>query len=91
MIDCPSTPEKKQTLEWKPVNDPSGVAYHVKLERQVTATEWNSVAGWGPLSDKQVEADVVCGGIYRWTVRAEDGVGNISAWSAYSTFSVDLD
>ncbi|MBN1815112.1 MAG: hypothetical protein JXA14_24985, partial [Anaerolineae bacterium] len=85
---CPAT--GKQTLEWTPVDDPSGVVYYVKLERQKTATEWDSVAGWGPLSGNQVEADVQCGGIYRWTVRAQDGVGNISAWSAYSNFSVNM-
>jgi hypothetical protein len=29
-----------------------------------------------------------CGYTYRWTVRAEDGAGNYSGWSAYSTFSI---
>jgi len=90
VIGCPSTPEKKQTLAWLPVDDPSGVVYYVKLERQKTATEWDSVAGWGPVSDKQVEADVECGGIYHWAVRAEDGEGNDSAWSEWFTFSVGL-
>jgi hypothetical protein len=81
----------KQTLAWLPVTDPSGpVVYYVKLERQVTATTWESVRGWGPESGKQVEADVNCGGIYRWAVRAEDGAGNISAWSEWFTFSIDL-
>jgi hypothetical protein len=89
VIDCPAT--EKQTLAWLPVDDPSGVVYYVKLERQKTATEWDSVAGWGPLSDKQVEADVDCGGIYRWAVRAQDGAGNQSAWSAYSNFSINLE
>jgi hypothetical protein len=88
VINCPAM--GKQTLAWLPVDDPSGVVYYVKLERQKTATEWDSVAGWGPVSDKQVEADVDCGGIYRWAVRAQDGEGNDSAWSEWFTFSVSL-
>ena len=87
VVDCKST----QNLVWLPVEDPSGVVYYVKLERKITATSWESVRGWGPLTDKQVEADVDCGGIYRWAVRAEDGAGNISAWSEWYTFSVNLE
>jgi hypothetical protein len=86
VLDCRST----QTLVWLPVSDPSGVSYYVKLESQLTATEWVSVRGWGPLSDKEVDADVDCGVIYRWAVRAEDGAGNISAWSEWFQFSVSL-
>jgi hypothetical protein len=89
VVGCPAS--GKQKLEWTPVDDPSGVVYYVKLEQQVTAKEWNSVAGWGPVSGTQVEADVTCGGIYRWTVRAQDGVGNISVWAPYANFGVNLD
>ena len=88
-VGCPAS--GKQKLEWTPVDDPSGVVYYVKLEQQVTTTEWNSIAGWGPVSGTQVEADVTCGGIYRWTVRAADGVGNTSAWAPYANFGVNLD
>jgi hypothetical protein len=87
VVDCKST----QNLVWLPVEDPSGVVYYVKLEQQIKAGEWSSVAGYGPLTDKQVEVDVSCGGIYRWAVRAEDGAGNISAWSEWYTFSVNLE
>lgn len=87
VIECKS----KQTLVWLPVEDPSGVVYYVKLERNTMGTTWETVRGWGPLTDKQVEADVLCGGIYRWAVRAEDGVGNISVWSAWYRFSINLD
>jgi hypothetical protein len=81
----------KQVLVWLPVSDPSGIAgYYVKLEQQISASQWQSVRGWGPVTGKQVEADVQCGGIYRWTVRAEDGAGNFSDWSAWSQFSVAL-
>jgi hypothetical protein len=88
-VGCPAS--GKQKLEWTPVDDPSGVVYYVKLEQQVTTTEWNSIAGWGPVSGTQVEADVTCGGIYRWTVRAADGVGNTSVWAPYANFGVNLD
>jgi hypothetical protein len=87
VIDCRAT----QTLAWTPVDDPGGIAgYYVKLERQVTANQWQSVRGWGPVNGKQVEADVQCGLIYRWAVRAQDGAGNYSNWSAWSQFSVSL-
>lgn len=86
---CPAS--GKQVLAWLPVEDPSGVVYYVRLERQLTATTWEPVDAWGPVSGKQVKADVVCGGIYRWTVRAQDGVGLYSAWSAWSGFAVDME
>lgn len=82
----------KQTLVWVPVSDDSGgpVVYYVKLERQVTPGNWQSVRGWGPVSGKQVEADVQCGVIYRWTVRDQDGADNYSDWSSWSHFSIRL-
>lgn len=81
-----------QTLAWIPVkDDSSGISgYYVKLERQVKKGAWQSAAGYGPVTDKQVSANVECGGIYRWMVRAQDGAGNISNWSAPSTFSIVL-
>jgi len=80
-----------QMLAWLPVSDPSGVVYYVRLEQQVTTSSWNPVDEWGPLEGKQVEADVQCGLIYRWSVRAQDGAGNASAWSEWSAFSVNLE
>jgi hypothetical protein len=87
-IDCKSS----QTLVWIPVNDDSGgpVVYYVKLERQVTPGNWQSVGGWGPVSGKQVDASVQCGLYYRWTVRAQDGAGNYSDWAPWSQFSISL-
>ena len=85
-IGCKS----KQNLVWVPVDDPSGIAgYFVKLELQIKKGEYQSVRGWGPVSGKQVEADVQCGLIYRWAVRAQDKAGNYSAWSNWSVFSVE--
>ena len=86
-IGCKS----KQNLVWVPVDDPSGIAgYYVKLELQVKKGQYQSVRGWGPVSGKQVEADVKCGVVYRWAVRAQDKAGNYSDWSNWSVFSVEI-
>jgi hypothetical protein len=87
-IDCKSS----QTLVWVPVSDDSGgsVVYYVKLERQVSPGNWESVRGWGPVSGKQVDASVECGIQYRWTLRAQDGAGNFSQWAPWSHFSIQL-
>ena len=85
---CRST----QTLEWLPVDDPSGISgYYVKLEMLVSANNWQPESSFGPVSGTQVTADVDCGGQYRWMVRAQDGAGNYSDWSAYSKFSIDME
>ena len=87
VVACKST----QTLAWLPVDDPSGISgYYVKLEREVTAGNWQSAGGYGPISGKQVDVSVDCGIHYRWMVRAQDGAGNYSNWSAFSEFSVNL-
>jgi len=87
-LSCPIT---SQTLVWMPVTDPSGIdGYYVKLERESTPGNWVSAGGFGPVSGKQVDVPVDCGGRYRWMVRAQDGAGNYSAWSAPSSFSVSL-
>jgi len=83
--------KKTQALVWQPVQDSSGIAgYYVKLEIQVKKGEWKTVRGWGPVQGKQVEAEVQCGAVYRWAVRAQDAAGNASDWSAWSTFSVSM-
>jgi hypothetical protein len=81
-----------QTLVWLPVKDASNpVRYYVKLEISVKKGQWQSAGGYGPITGKQVDVNVQCGGIYRWRVRAEDGAGNVSNWSSPSGFSVNLD
>jgi hypothetical protein len=85
-VSCRTT----QVLSWLPVDDPSGVHYYVTLEYQVATDQWQEVDQWGPLNDKQIEVDVDCGIYYRWRVRAQDGVGNTSAWSEWYHFSVSL-
>ncbi|MCB9110442.1 MAG: Ig-like domain-containing protein [Anaerolineales bacterium] len=86
-LACRST----QNLVWIPVNDPSGISgYYVKLEMQTSPGNWQSAGGFGPVSDKQVTVNVQCGVYYRWMVRAQDGAGNFSGWSAPSSFSINL-
>ncbi len=78
------------TLSWSAVSDNSGIAtYYIKLEKQISAGNWQSAGGFTS-STTQVDVPVDCGIIYRWAVRAEDGAGNISDWSAFSQFAVNL-
>jgi hypothetical protein len=87
VLSCRSS----QTLAWLPVDDPSGISgYYVKLEKEVTTGNWQSAGGYGPISGKQVDVTVDCGIHYRWMVRAQDGAGNFSNWSAPSHFSINL-
>ncbi len=81
-----------QNLVWLPVDDPSGLnGYYVRLEREVSPGSWEQVAQYGPINDKQYEVPIDCGISFRWSVRAEDNAGNLSTWSSWSTFSVELD
>ena len=82
----------KQTLVWMPVSDPSGIAgYYVTLEWEIKAGQWKHVKDWGPIQGKQLEIPVDCGLHYRWRVRAQDGAGNMGAWSKPSYFSINID
>ena len=98
-VPSPNTPSngqelscrKLQTLAWSSVTDDSDISgYYVKLEIQVKQGEWQSAGGYGPVTGNQVNANVQCGGIYRWLIRAQDGAGNFSNWSAPSTFSITM-
>ena len=87
-LGCRST----QNLVWQPVNDMSGIdGYYVKLERLSGTGTWESIGGYGPIHDKQVEVSVDCGIKYRWMVRAQDGAGNFSDWSSLSEFIIVLE
>lgn len=82
----------EQNLAWLPVQDESGIAgYDLKLEKELSPGNWSGVNQWSNLQGKQRAVPVDCGLRYRWAVRAEDGEGNLSPWSAYSSFSVELD
>ena len=88
-IACKTT----QTLSWLPVTDPSGIReYQVKVERSSDNVHWNpiSISPITGLPDKTTNIGVECGWYYRWSVRAIDGAGNMSAWSEWFDFVVNL-
>jgi len=83
----------KVTLDWDAVSDPSGIAeYRVQVEQEVTPGNWDPVSGspWTGLTGTELELDLGCGGVYRWRVRAVDGVGNESVFSAWAEFGINL-
>jgi hypothetical protein len=83
----------KVTLDWNGVSDPSGIAeYRVQVQQEVTPGNWDDVSGspWNGLSGTELELDLDCGGVYRWRVKAVDGVGNESAFSAWAEFGINL-
>jgi hypothetical protein len=83
----------RQNLVWLPSTDESGIAeYQVQIERSTDGSTWSKAPGSPKtgLSVKSVEISVECGWQYRWRVRAIDGKGNTSAWSAWSQFSIPL-
>jgi len=78
------------TLSWSASSDDNGVAvYYIKLEKQLSPGTWQSAGGFTSASTS-VDVPVDCGLLYRWTVRAEDTNGNVSAWSGFSQFGVNL-
>ncbi len=78
------------TLSWSAVSDDSGIAtYYIKLEKEISPGNWQSAGGYTS-SNTQVDVPVDCGIVYHWAVRAEDNAGNISDWSAFSQFAVNL-
>jgi hypothetical protein len=78
------------TLSWGSVSAPSGITgYYVRLEE--TSGTPRPIGEWGPLGQTQLTVPVSCGYYYRWSVRAEDGAGNLGPWSSWATFGVDID
>jgi hypothetical protein len=83
----------KVTLDWNGVSDPSGIAeYRVEVEQEVIPGNWDKVSDspWNGLGGTELELDLGCGGVYRWRVKAVDGVGNESAFSAWAEFGINL-
>lgn len=76
------------TLSWGAVSDPSDVSgYHVELALG-EAGAWQSAGTWGPMGARQLSVPVSCGSSYGWRVRAEDGLGNLGAWSEWAGFVI---
>ncbi len=87
-VDCRS----RVTLVWEPREDPRNMrGYYVKLEVQNTKGKYGPAGEWGPVQGKQLDVNVQCGGMYRWAVRAQDKAGNMSDWSGWSSFGVNID
>ena len=91
VLDCEAV-----TLNWDAVSDPSGIAeYRVQVELEVTPGNWDPVSGspWTGLGGTELELNTTtlnCGGVYRWRVRAVDGAGNMSDFSAWAEFGINL-
>ncbi len=86
-LSCRST----ATLTWNPASDPSGIAgYAVHLEER-RARVWQLVGEWGSIKETQFSVPVSCGFLYRWAVRAQDGVGNWGPWSTWAQFGIGID
>jgi len=82
-----------QSVAWLPVDDPSGIAeYRVEVQRHLGDNNWQLAPGGSitGLRVKEATISVDCGGYYRWRVRAVDGAGNISPWSNWSRFNINL-
>jgi hypothetical protein len=92
VLDCTSS----QDLVWMPVQDDSGgpVKYDVEIQHELKAGQWETTGEWKGVTGKKVTATgkqgIDCGPKYRWRVRAYDGAGNYSAWSAWSRFSISM-
>jgi hypothetical protein len=76
------------TLDWSDISDPSGVTYQIRLynsswslvkEKTGLTSSAYAVSSFGSLAD----------GTYYWKVRAEDGAGNVSAWTTSWAFKLD--
>jgi hypothetical protein len=78
------------TLRWNPVSDPSGIGmYYVKVEKVTGSYKsgaWNTTATQLVIPVAWFE----CGQSYRWSVAAEDGLGNMGPWSEWGEFTVTV-
>ena len=80
-------------VAWNGVSDPSGIdEYQVQVELVLGGgkTQPHPGSPWTGLTATGLKVPVQCGGVYRWRVRAIDGVGNVSNWSQWYEFGVDL-
>jgi len=81
------------TLAWQPVSDESGIAAHqVQLERSMDNASWDPVPGspWMTGDGNKLTVSFDCGWYFRWRVRAQDGAGNWSEYSAWAYFTKPL-
>ena len=73
-------------LAWLPVYDLSGVEYEAVAASDDVLGDVIAVA---TVSDTKAVITVPADGTYYWRVRAIDGAGNTSSWSAVNEFTVN--
>jgi hypothetical protein len=83
--------ERTPRLDWSDVTDPSGVAYDLQVSRtagfsQLSLSKEGLTASQYQVSQQETLELVKAANPYYWRVRAVDGAGNQSAWSASGTF-----
>jgi len=77
------------TFSWSSVTDPSGVTYSIQVSTSNTfATTVVDVSGLA--STTYTPSVPLADGTYYWRVRAVDGAGNNSAWSAVRNLIIDV-
>jgi len=90
-----STPKLKCNLNtnllWEKVTDPSGVTYRVRLYKS-SISQSNLLQEWDNVNFnfQNITGLLNCGTHYFWRVRAEDGAGNVSAYSTADFFTQDI-
>ncbi len=85
-ISSPATVEDgKVSMSWAAVADSSGVSYELRYKAE-DAEDWTSVRTDSPSLTLPGE---LAGGLYAWQLRAVDGLGNASVWSAEQSFVVE--
>ncbi len=80
-------------LRWTAPSDPSGISeYRIQAERQPGDNNWQSIPGsvFTGISVLEKELTVECGFMYRFRVRAVDGVGNLGDFSDWFYFTIKL-
>ncbi|MBI5284772.1 MAG: hypothetical protein HY874_06725 [Chloroflexi bacterium] len=84
-------PAASVILRWSLPSDPSGIQdFQVNLQKK-NGPVWSTVLLTYVTGLAKDVADLVhCGDAYRWRVRARDGAGNWSSWSAWAEFGMTL-
>ncbi len=81
------------TLQWYPVSDPSGVTYHIRLDKRNLVGSWSTIGTWQTSTTQYAVPNTLlfCEyTTYRWRVRAVDGAGNQSSWSVWFYFTMPI-
>jgi len=87
-IDGALTNNYRPTFDWEDVTDPSGVAYWLQIARDVYFFNKEEDRSWIPSSTWTLDRDLGDNTWY-WRVKAVDGTGNESDWSASWVFTID--